>query len=95
MATNVPMQICARVIRTVSLISLAAFAFLGSEAKPAWAQINPMPITNQGTIVANQSSPLLIHPDASGFTNTGQLVVNPGSTLNIASPFNTLTGGGL
>ena len=56
---------------------------------------NPMPITNTGTILANSSSPLIIHPDGSGFTNTGKLTVNPGSTLNILAPFNTLSAGAL
>jgi hypothetical protein len=55
---------------------------------------NPMPITNQGTIFANQSSPMIIHPDTSGFTNTGKLMVNPGSTINITGLFNNLNGSG-
>lgn len=60
---------------------------------------NPMPIINHGTILANQTSPLLVVPDATGFTNTGKLTVNAGSTLNIDGVFNnlsntgTLTGG--
>jgi hypothetical protein len=60
---------------------------------------NPMPITNNGTILANQKSPLLIVPDATGFTNNGKLMVNPGSTLDLKGLFNnlsttgTLTGG--
>ena len=58
---------------------------------------NPMPITNGnfGTIIANSKSPLIINPDASGFTNTGKLVVNLASTLNINGLFNTLSGGTL
>jgi hypothetical protein len=57
---------------------------------------NPMPITNasNGTIVANQASPLSIVPDATGFTNNGKLLVNPGSTLNIHAPFKNLSSGG-
>lgn len=55
---------------------------------------NPMPISNQGTIFANQASPLIIQPDGSGFSNTGKLMVNPGSTLNIKAPFNNLNAGG-
>lgn len=55
---------------------------------------NPMPITNNGTILANQTSPLVINPDASGFTNNGKLVVNGGSTLTIHSPFNNLSNTG-
>jgi len=59
---------------------------------------NPMPIINDGTIHANQTSPLLIVPDSTGFTNNGQLIVDTGSTLDINGLFNnfsgtTLTGG--
>lgn len=56
---------------------------------------NPMPITNTGTILANQSSPLRIVPNASGFTNTGKLSVNKGSTLTVDAPFNTLSNTGV
>jgi hypothetical protein len=55
---------------------------------------NPMPITNNGTILANQVSPLFIVPDATGFTNNGKLLVNPGSTLNVRAPFKSLSSGG-
>jgi hypothetical protein len=55
---------------------------------------NPMPITNTGTILANQSSPLVIVPNASGFTNTGKLSVNAGSTLTVDAPFNNLSSPG-
>jgi len=59
---------------------------------------NPMPIANKGMIIANQSTPLLIVPDATGFSNTGTLVANAGSVLSIQGLFknfakNTLTGG--
>lgn len=56
---------------------------------------NPMPITNTGTILANQSRPLTIQPDTSGFTNTGKLMVSPGSTLTVMPPFNNLTSSGI
>jgi hypothetical protein len=58
---------------------------------------NPMPITNDvtGVIFANQSKPLLIVPDASGFTNNGTMMVNKGSTLTIQGLFNSLSGGTL
>jgi hypothetical protein len=52
-----------------------------------------------GTILANDSSPLIIHPNSSGFTNNGTVQANSGSTLDITGgPFNnfannTLTGG--
>jgi len=59
---------------------------------------NPMPITNDGTIIANQTSPLIIQPDSTGFTNYGTLIVDPRGTLTINGLFNnfsgtTLTGG--
>ena len=60
---------------------------------------NPMPIVNNGTIMANSStSSFTITPDATGFTNNGTLSVNAASTLNIKGGFNnfankTLTGG--
>jgi len=56
---------------------------------------NPMPIINNGTILANQLSPLAIVPDATGFTNNGKLLVNPGSTLNVHAPFKSLSSGGI
>jgi hypothetical protein len=56
---------------------------------------NPMPITNTGTILASQSSPLLIVPDASGFTNTGKLMVHPGSAMTIKNTFNNLSPAGV
>ena len=58
---------------------------------------NPMPITNDvtGVIFANQSKPLLIVPDATGFSNNGTLMVNKGSTLTIQGLFNSLSGGTL
>ncbi len=59
---------------------------------------NEMPITNLGTILANKSTPLLIVPNASGFTNNGKLTVSAGSVLTINSisgPFNNLVGGTL
>jgi fibronectin-binding autotransporter adhesin len=55
---------------------------------------NPMPITNSGTILANQTAPLLIAPNAAGFTNSGKLIANAGSTLDINGPFNNLNAAG-
>jgi hypothetical protein len=52
---------------------------------------NPMPITNNGTILANSTSPLVIGADSSGFTNTGTLSVKSGSTLTVEAPFNSLS----
>jgi hypothetical protein len=55
---------------------------------------NPMGITNAGTIIANQSAPLIIVPDpVLGFSNTGTLTVNSGSTMNINGPFKNFTNG--
>jgi len=55
---------------------------------------NPMGITNAGTIIANQSTPLTIAPDpVLGFFNTGALTVNNGSTMNISSLFKNFTNG--
>ncbi len=56
---------------------------------------------NKGTVLANNTTPLYIKPNSSGFTNNGTVQVNTGSLLDItAGPFNnfnsttsTLTGG--
>lgn len=54
---------------------------------------DPMGITNSGSIIANQKTPLVISPDATlGFTNTGKLIVNRGSTLNIEGLCNNFSG---
>jgi hypothetical protein len=62
-----------------------------------------MGLVNQGTILANQSTELIIHPSSAGFNNKGALTVNAGSTLDVTGPANsflnfnsgagTLTGG--
>ena len=58
-----------------------------------------MGFINAGTVLANQSTPLVIDPSSTGFTNNGVLQVKPGSTLQITGgPFTnfsgtTLTGG--
>ena len=59
---------------------------------------NPMPITNAGTIIANQPTQLIIAPNSTGFINTGTLIANAGSTLNVSGLLTnlkkgTLTGG--
>ena len=57
---------------------------------------NPMGITNFGTIIANQSTPLTIAPDSVlGFSNTGKLTVASGSVMNITSTFKSFTSGNL
>jgi hypothetical protein len=53
-------------------------------------------VNNKGKIIANQPTALII--DAAGFSNTGTLIVNNGSLMNITGPFSnfsgtTLTGG--
>jgi hypothetical protein len=53
---------------------------------------NPMPITNDGTIHADRTSPMTIVPDNTGFTNNGTLIVDTGSVLNINGLFNNLSG---
>src|SRR5271166_315870 len=57
---------------------------------------NPMPITNNGTILANGTAPLYIVPNSAGFTNHGKLLANAGSTLiiqtSVNNPFNNLPG---
>lgn len=55
---------------------------------------NPMPITNLGTITANQTSPLVIVPDASGFTNSGVLSVAANARMNINGLFNNISSTG-
>jgi hypothetical protein len=53
---------------------------------------NPMPITNAGTITANNiASPLTINSGTYGFTNNGKLIANAGSTLTIAGSFTNLS----
>ncbi|HZQ70409.1 MAG TPA: hypothetical protein VFA68_17915 [Terriglobales bacterium] len=54
----------------------------------------PMGITNSGTLIANQASPLTITPDSTGFTASanGVITVMPGSTLNIAGLFTNYSG---
>ena len=65
--------------------------------------IGGMGFLNKGTVLANQSTPLVISPSSNGFSNQGTLSVDRGDTLQITGPagsfFNynsttsTLTGG--
>lgn len=52
---------------------------------------NITPITNQGTIVANQPATLTLNPDNTmGLTNSGTLLATAGATMNIGDgPFTT------
>ena len=58
-----------------------------------------MGLVNGGTIIANQSTPLIIQPNFMGFTNNGTLQVNNGDIMQVKTgPFSnfvgtTLTGG--
>ncbi|MBI5196177.1 MAG: hypothetical protein HZA10_07635 [Nitrospirae bacterium] len=59
---------------------------------------NILGITNNGTIIANQSTALLINPGSAGVTNNGTFRANSGSTLTVNDTLtnlagNTLTGG--
>ena len=61
---------------------------------------NPMPITNNGVIQANNATnALMINPGTYGFTNNGHLIASLHCTLNVQGLFNnlstagTLTGG--
>ena len=53
-----------------------------------------MALANDGTMLANQTSPLVIAPGASGFSNEGTLSVNAGSTLTINGPFTNVSSNG-
>lgn len=55
---------------------------------------NPMPITNSGTIMATQTTPLIINSGSYGFSNSGKLSANSGCSLNIEGTFNNLSGAG-
>lgn len=55
--------------------------------------LNSLGITNAGTILANQSSHLVIDPDADGMTNTGTLRATNGATLELQNGTFTNTGG--
>lgn len=56
---------------------------------------NPMPITNNGNIQANNTTnALIINSGTYGFTNNGKLIVNASSTLNVQGLFNNLTNNG-
>ncbi len=56
---------------------------------------NNIGVTNNGTIIANQSNALNISPGSSGFINNGTLRANSGSTLHVTNDFTnagTITG---
>jgi hypothetical protein len=47
---------------------------------------NLMGLVNTGTILANDSNPLTIQPDAKNFKNSGKLIVSSGSAMDIIGP---------
>jgi hypothetical protein len=52
-----------------------------------------MHFVNNGAVIANQSTSLIIDPSSSGFTNNGSLKVDAGDTLQITGgPFTNFTG---
>jgi hypothetical protein len=55
--------------------------------------LNQMALTNHGTILANQLTPLVIDPNASGAINTGTLRASGGATLRLQDGTFTNTGG--
>ena len=56
---------------------------------------NPMGFTNAGTVIANQSTPLTIVSAGSGFSNTGSLIVNAGSGVDVNGQLKNLSKGTL
>jgi hypothetical protein len=60
--------------------------------------LNATAITNEGLIIANQPTGIVIDPSGNGLTNTGTLRANAGSTLRVTDSLTnfsgtTLTGG--
>ncbi len=54
--------------------------------------LNLMGLDNQGTIIANQSTPLQIQTNSTGFRNTGTLSVTNGHELDIIGSFDNFSG---
>jgi len=55
-----------------------------------------MGFVNQGTVLANQSTPLIIDPSSAGFNNTGTLNVSGGDVMHVlGGPFTNFSGGTL
>jgi hypothetical protein len=50
-----------------------------------------MGFVNNGTVLANQSAPLIIYPSSAAFTNTGTLSVSSGDTLHVKGGLGTFT----
>jgi hypothetical protein len=56
---------------------------------------NPMGFTNAGTVIAKQSTPLTIVSAGTGFSNTGSLIVNAGSEVDVNGQLKNLSKGTL
>jgi hypothetical protein len=54
--------------------------------------VGMMALTNNGTIIADQPTSLTIHPNASGFLNTGTLRAAAGSILNVIGGYTQTSG---
>jgi hypothetical protein len=54
--------------------------------------VGMMALTNGGTIIADQTTPLTIQPNMSGFLNTGTLRAAAGSTLNVIGGYTQTAG---
>ena len=54
---------------------------------------NPMGFTNAGTVIANQSTPLTIVSAGTGFSNTGSLIINAGSEVDVNGQVKNLSKG--
>jgi hypothetical protein len=52
---------------------------------------NQMGFVNNGTVIANQSTPLIIHPSTTGFNNTGTLNVSSGDVLHVEGGLGTFS----
>src|SRR5205807_576866 len=55
--------------------------------------LGQMGLINSGTIIANQSTPLIIQPSTAGFTNNGTLQVSGGDKMQVTGgPFTNFSG---
>jgi hypothetical protein len=54
--------------------------------------VGMLALTNNGTIIADQPTPLTIQPNAGGFINAGTLQAAAGSTLNVIGGYTQATG---
>jgi hypothetical protein len=66
----------------------ASHTIAGSGQLGVGAGGNAFAFTNNGTVIANQSTELIVNP-GNGITNNGTFQVNPGSTLQVNDHFTT------